>query len=116
MCIADKRWPSHWGMGGGGGGEERGDCQQKVAKSLGRGIANIMEPHEGSGRGGVGGSRVLQVKCRLMTLMREVGITDTHIIHTLQLVPRPSSPVHVTIISKMENHGKSNILSITVFH
>ena len=64
MCIADKRWPSHWGMGG-GGGEERGDCQQKVAKSLGRGIANIMEPHEGSGRGGGGGRRVTCIASKM---------------------------------------------------
>ena len=92
-----------------------------MAKSLGKGGLPIKGDHmrevggEGGG-GGVGGSRVLQVKCRLMTLMMEVGITDTHIIHTLQLVSRPSSPVHVTIISKMENHGKSNIFNITVFH
>ena len=56
MCTADKRWPSLWEGGGWGGG---GDiCVLPIKGSH-------MRNGEGRGGGGVGGSRVLQVKCRL---------------------------------------------------
>ena len=94
MCIAAKS--GHTREGGGEGG--RCVLQLKVAT---RG--------KGWGRGG-GGRCVLQIKGGLM---REVGITDKHIIHTLKLIPWPSSPVLVTIAYHVENHGKVQKLTFS---
>ena len=73
-------------------------------------FADKRWPDGGRGGGGGGGRCVLQIKGGLM---REVGITDNHIIDTLKLIPWPSSPVLVTIAYHVENHGKVQKLTFS---